>query len=95
MILKLFDLGKRFASPIKEGPRKKRCEKRGVLSLASCADSDTETPSVNPPDVPPVTPPPCLVATTGQQLLDDIVVKELPCISTDRPDNSHTDPVLF
>ena len=51
---------------------------------------------MNPPDVSPVTPiPPCLVATTGQQLLDDIVVKELPCISTDRPDNSHTDLVIY
>ena len=48
---------------------------------------------MNPPDVSPV--PPCLVATTGQQLLDDIVVKELPCISTDKPDNSHTDPVVY
>lgn len=36
-----------------------------------------------------------MFAITGQKLLDDIVVKGLPCTSTDRPDNSCSNPVVY
>ena len=90
-------IGKRFASPIKQGPRQKlerrRAEDR-ILSLPMSSSSETPVQSVGPS-----TPPPSYVTNTGEQLLDTgYQVHELPNIGdddiNDHVPDAGTDPVV-
>ena len=85
---------------MKEGPRHKRSKRRESLSLTHHSTSDPINVSANTAEVPQTrsVSPPCLVAVTGEQLLNDVMVNELPTTTTEdtSADNSssNTDPVI-
>ena len=96
--------GKRFASPIKQGPREKRSKLREAtrfLSLPSSSDTYTATSST----VPSTPLQPSLVATAEEHLLDSTVVNEVPSlddsgtVANDSDTNADTtggsDPVVY
>jgi len=80
-----FVAGKRFASPIKPGPRKERAKQRDdVREMMSCSSvsvanssSSSSTSSIQPPA--PLTPRPMQTAVIGEQLLtNNYEVHDLP-----------------
>ena len=95
-------IGKRFASPIKPGPRQKRARRREedrILSLPS--SSETLVQSAGPSTPLPSTPPPSYVTTTGEQIIDTgYQVHELPNTDddndiSDNVQDTGTDPVVY
>ena len=94
-------IGKRFASPIKPGPRQKRARRRDEDRMLLLPSSrETPVQSAGPSTPPPSTPPPSYVTSTGEQLLDTgYQVHELPNLGDDDDNSNHvpdtgTDPVV-
>jgi len=83
---------------MKEGPWAKQSKQREARSLTNYCTSDSINIPAYVAQIRSVSPP-CLVAATGEQLLSNVVVNELPTTSTgDTPaDNSSTDtdPVIY
>ena len=75
-------LGKRFASPIKQGPRAKRVrerdEQRQLRESSMSLMSQCSSRSVTPRQTSPVEMSPLYTAASGEQLRTDYVVHELP-----------------
>ena len=88
-------LGKRFASPLKQGSRAKRAKTREEqrylhshsLTPVHSTPSRSVTPSVTSSGTGPVTPPPqCKIAQAGEQLETNYLVHELPGSSGMEPE---------
>ena len=76
-------LGKRFASPIKKGPRAKRAKGRQTKKqLSELYSSVSPTPSSSRSVTPSTFEQPSLTAPVGEQLVSDYQVHELP-VATD------------
>ena len=91
-------LGKRFASPIKQGPRAKRArerseekqvhESRARTSLSSSSRSVTPAPVPAPTPVAVSPEPEALTAVAGGQYESDYQVHELPSIDAHQPSSA-------